>query len=59
MTRGVARVPVDALIGAVVLPAVVAGLAALPGTFEYASECGVVATAILIFFLEGRTRRRR
>jgi hypothetical protein len=52
-------VPIDALIGALLMPTVVAVLVALPGTFEYASECGVVATAVVIFFLEGRARRRR
>jgi hypothetical protein len=59
VTRGLARVPVDALIGAIVMPAVVAALVALPGTFEYSAECGVVAAALVIFFLEGRGRQRR
>jgi hypothetical protein len=59
VTRGLARVPIDAAIGALVMPVVVASLVAVPGTFEYAAECGVVATAVVIFFIEGRGRRRR
>jgi hypothetical protein len=59
VTRGLARVPIGAVIGAVLMPVVVAALVALPGTFEYSAECGVVATAIVIFFVEGRGRRRR